>query len=122
MAADDTFEDTPWIGVVAESSNGMSCLNVMNESSSPTWIIDSGATHHITPDRSLLSRSTILADPLTFGLADHQSSMEAIEVGDVDLKLSSVRRMILKDVYYVPTSRVTSFPCQGCWRQDGRRA
>jgi hypothetical protein len=73
----------------------------------PTWVVDSGATHHITACRELLRGTRKLEEPKVFGLADRTASMKANEVGEVHVRLRSGRKITLKDVYYVPASRVS---------------
>ena len=97
----EAVDETPWIGVVAD----MDQILHVSATTDSTWIVDSGATHHITPDRNILRKIRTLPTPQVFGLAD-QSSMESVEVGEVDIRLPSGQRMILTDVYYVPKSRV----------------
>jgi hypothetical protein len=89
------------------SINFIDRMKISGEPIEPTWVVDSGATHHLTPHRELLHRIRSLETPQVFGLADKTTTMKAIEVGEVELRLPSGQRMVLKDVYHVPTSRIS---------------
>jgi hypothetical protein len=73
----------------------------------PTWVVDSGATNHITAFRELLRGTRKLEEPKVFGLADRTMSMKASEVGEVHVRLRSGRKITSRDAYYVPASRVS---------------
>ena len=62
-------------------------VEVSGEPMEPQWILDSGATHHITPMRSIMSNIRRLESPMIFGLADEKSTMTAYEVGEVIVRL-----------------------------------
>jgi hypothetical protein len=48
----------------------------------PTWVVDSGATHHITACRELLRGTRKLREPKVFGLADRTTlSCEVVRKG-----------------------------------------
>jgi transposase InsO family protein len=70
-----------------------------------TWILDSGATHHISPNRSNLSNITPLDRPLPFTVADG-SSLIAREKGDLAIRLSSGKQVLLEDVHVVSGAAV----------------
>ena len=69
------------------------------------WGIDSGATHHLTPNRPILKSVRMLETPVIFGLAS-KGTVEAVEVGNIDAMLSR-RRRTLQNVYLVPTAPVS---------------
>lgn len=46
------------------------------------WVIDSGATHHLTPHRSILKSERAFETPGVFGLA-RGATVEAVEAGEV---------------------------------------
>lgn len=71
------------------------------------WVIDSGATHHLTPSYELLKDVRVLEEPLTFSLADKGSSITAREVGSYVFKLSAGQTVTLQDVYYVPQAKAS---------------
>jgi hypothetical protein len=80
---------------------------IAGEPVEPMWVVDSGATHHVTARRELLRDVRKLEVPKTFGLADKTASMKANEVGSMKIRLRSGRLVTLKEVYYVPASRVS---------------
>ena len=78
---------------------------------STSWILDSGATHHLTNVRGALVNSRLLEEPLTFNLAN-KSTIQALEVGDIRAKLATGQDITIKDVFYVPESRVSLLSVQ----------
>jgi hypothetical protein len=79
---------------------------LVGEPVQPTWVVDSGATHHLTAPRELLRHVRKLEEPKVFGLADRTASMNANEVGEVHVPLRSARQVTLKKMYHIPDSRV----------------
>ena len=69
------------------------------------WIIDSGATHHMTWQREALTDLQRLGAPLIFNTAG-EHRLEASHKGTVRTKLQKGRILTINDVYYVPGSRV----------------
>ena len=98
------IEANPWADMAMFTQDS---ILIAGEPVQPTWVVDSGATHHITACRELLRDTRKLEEPKMFGLADRTASMKASEVGEVHVRLGSGRRITLKDVYYVPASRVS---------------
>jgi hypothetical protein len=98
------IEANPWADMAMFTQDS---ILLAGEPVQPTWVVDSGATHHITACRELLRDARKLEEPKVFGLADRTASMRASEVGEVHVRLGSGRRITLKDVYYVPASRVS---------------
>ncbi|RXK40374.1 hypothetical protein M231_02357 [Tremella mesenterica] len=92
-------EDNEWVGLATES-NDISHTRVI-----PTWVVDSGATHHITPHRLIMTNIQRLVEPRVFGLASGKS-MTAWETGDINLELDSGQKMVLKDVHHIPTAKI----------------
>ena len=92
-------EPNPWVeeDVCHVSSGGLGSMT--------SWVVDSGATNHITPDKSLLSDIRELDSPKVYGLAGRSTTMKAKHVGDVILVMDSGKTLILKEVFYVPESR-----------------
>ncbi|CAD6975579.1 unnamed protein product [Tilletia controversa] len=70
------------------------------------WIIDSGATHHIVSDMSILTATRELHSPLQFGLATREGSMTSNVSGSVDIKTRDGKNIILTDVHHVGEARV----------------
>ena len=89
------------------------------------WVLDSGATHHITPNPALLINLRDLPVEKVFGLAGRHATMTAKQQGDAVFKLPNGGKLVLKDVFLVPDSRVSllSLSCltgRG-WDADFRR-
>jgi hypothetical protein len=70
-----------------------------------SWIIDSGATHHMTWQSRILTNQVELSNPVLFSTAG-PTRLEANIKGDVKVKLRNGRELIIKDVHFVPGSRV----------------
>jgi hypothetical protein len=51
------------------------------------WVVDSGATHHLTALREVLRHVHKLEVPKTCGLAYKTASMKAKEVGSIEIRL-----------------------------------
>jgi hypothetical protein len=101
---EEVLESNPW------TDNALFTLDsilVAGKPVEPMWVVDSGATHHVTARRELLRDVCKLEVPKTFGLADKTASMKANEVGSMKIRLRSGRLVTLKEVYYVPASRVS---------------
>jgi hypothetical protein len=98
------IETNPWADIAMFTQDS---ILLAGEPVQPTWVVDSGATHHITAYRELLRGTCKLEEPKVFGLADRTTSMKACEVGEVHVRLRSGRKITLKDVYYVPSLRVS---------------
>lgn len=73
-----------------------SCRNLKDESSS--WIVDTGATDHMTYDHSLLSRKRNPVRPISICLPDGSMS-KVREVGDIVFDTG----LLLKGVFLVPS-------------------
>jgi hypothetical protein len=98
------IEANPWADMAMFTQDS---ILITREPVQPTWVVDSGATHRITACRELLRGTRKLEEPKVFGLGDRTASMKVSEVGEVHVRLGSGRRITLKDVYYVPASRVS---------------
>lgn len=62
------------------------------------WVLDSGATHHISPHRSRLYNVLTLVLPITFRTAGG-ARMLCTEKGDMEIKLPSGRLAVLQDIH-----------------------
>ena len=68
-----------------------------------TWLIDSGATQHMTRSKSCLTNYQAMK-PVTVHLAD-DGTVEAIGRGDVHMEMQTphgLRKGVLKNVWFVP--------------------
>ncbi len=78
---------------------------------SDDWVVDSGASRHLTPDRRLFSNYRSMASSTTVTFVNgHQAS--AVGEGDVDLLVkigNSVEPVVLKNVLDVPEATVNLF-------------
>jgi len=72
-----------------------------------SFLIDTGATHHLVADRSLLKDLVHLEVPLRFGLANTNTKIESTEKGTLSIGLSIGQSISVKDVYYVPAARMS---------------
>jgi transposase InsO family protein len=86
-----------------KTSSGQMVL--MTTTSIIRWIVDSGATHHMTWQREALTDLTRLASPLIFNTAG-EHRLEATHKGTVRTRLPNGRTLTINDVYHVPGSRV----------------
>lgn len=77
-------------------------LNIVYDDSS--WIIDSGASFHVTPHGSLFS-SYQSGDFGTVKMGNQDKS-KIVGIGDIVLTTSIGCKLVLKDVRHVPTMRL----------------
>lgn len=71
----------------------------------PSWIVDSGATSHMTGNRALLSKLRTLKDTVRVMFSNH-SSGTGVARGVVELRTSEGHTLKLLDVLYVPEMKV----------------
>ncbi|RSH93081.1 hypothetical protein EHS25_007434 [Saitozyma podzolica] len=69
------------------------------------WVIDSGATHHLSGDPKVFASRSDLPEPFSFSLAG-QGSLTAEQMGEVPLRLPSGHGLSLQDVYFTPSARL----------------
>ena len=102
------------------------------------WLIDSGASSHMTPDKELLINYHLFEKAEVVSLGDGRT-VEAVGVGTVYLnmtfKVSDSKHAVLTRVLYVPKlacnlfsvraavsrGNVVQFGRSRCWIRDGRR-
>ena len=84
------------------------------------FLVDSGATHRITPFRSLLDKIVQLADPVQFGLAVSGSTIGTAEKDEIATYLPSGQGIVFRDVHYEPNVR-QSILSAGLFRQRSWR-
>jgi hypothetical protein len=68
------IEANPWADMAMFTQDS---ILLVGEPVQPTWVVDSGATHHITACRELLRNARELEEPQVFGLADKTASKKA---------------------------------------------
>ncbi|KAJ9533118.1 hypothetical protein QJQ45_018205 [Haematococcus lacustris] len=78
------------------------------DSSMRVWVADSGASHHITPERSLLHGYQGFAQPVPMGLGKSSVQLYAYGKGRVRLAVDGVR-MELQDVLWAPEASTNYF-------------
>ena len=78
------------------------------------WIVDTGATNHMTHDPSCLITLRKLMSPIQIILPDG-SVQRAIEVGTIHL----TTHMLLHDVFYVPEFKYHLLSVQQLLREHG---
>ena len=86
------------------SVKGSQLLNSYN-GSSITWVIDSGATHHLTGDRSILSDVHPLKSPMIFGTANEEQVTADAE-GSVISVAPDGKTFAIKMVHHVVNGRL----------------
>jgi transposase InsO family protein len=97
--------------VAAESTStidtdiGSQLLSTLAINGDCRWILDSGATHHISPDRSRLIDITKLDNPMQFSTAGG-NRLPCYMKGNMPVILPSGREVVLQDVHLVPGSSV----------------
>jgi hypothetical protein len=69
------------------------------------WIDDSRATHHMTSQREVLTNVHRLPHPTSFSRAGTHR-LESREIGGVKVSLQHGKSLIIRDIHYVPESRV----------------
>ena len=67
-----------------------------------TFIVDSGATHHVVVNKGLTNGSQELTDPIQLGSFDRDTQLEAISKGTVNIRGDDGRVISFQDVLYVP--------------------
>jgi transposase InsO family protein len=67
-----------------------------------TWLADSACTATVCPDRSLVSRYRHLDHPVRFNVAEGGTQIDAIGVGETELRLGDGRTVTVGPVYYAP--------------------
>jgi hypothetical protein len=95
------------------------------------FILDSGASNHISPERSDFKTLRPIAPHPIQGF--NGSSTSAIGIGDIDLCIASGHKLMLRDVLYVPTCstrlvsvsaltrngyNLATFGADDCWVSD----
>lgn len=87
-----------------------------------TWVLDSGASRHITGNRAdLINPKPVTEDiPVTFG---NSSLGKARAVGDVVLldTCAAGRKLVLRDVLFVPEAKTANMMSMSCARRAGAR-
>ncbi|KAJ9532152.1 hypothetical protein QJQ45_003955 [Haematococcus lacustris] len=78
------------------------------DSSIRVWVADSGASHHITPERTLLHGYQGFAQPVPMGLGKSSVQLYAYGKGRVRLAVDGVR-MELQDVLWAPEASTNYF-------------
>ncbi|MCO5586427.1 hypothetical protein L7F22_040367 [Adiantum nelumboides] len=65
------------------------------------WLLDTGATHHMTPDRHWLSKYTPLSQHVKVYLGDNHSLI-AVGLGNMKVVLPSGTSIIIHYIYHIP--------------------
>ncbi|GFZ51036.1 hypothetical protein JCM24511_08794 [Saitozyma sp. JCM 24511] len=82
------------------------------------FLIDSGASHHITPSRMLLTDIVALPHTMHFGLADTNTVIRSQEKGSLTLTTPGGTAFKVTDVYLVPNVR-THILSEGVLKSQG---
>ena len=67
-----------------------------------SFIIDSGATHHVVRNVKLTYGFKELVDPIQLGSFDKSTNILAVSQGDINIRGDDGRVVLFKDVLYVP--------------------
>ena len=85
--------------------DGVFCTGSPDSSSHSKWLIDSGATSHMTHSRELMLNYNELKIPQRVSLGDGRT-VEAVGIGDIRVtmtfKVSRHKICVMKDVLHVP--------------------
>ncbi|KAE8657094.1 hypothetical protein F3Y22_tig00116997pilonHSYRG00993 [Hibiscus syriacus] len=87
-------------GVSSVATQGAATSSTNAKSSRTQWIVDSGATHHVTPDASHITHPTDLDGPGNI-VVGNGSSLNVQSVGRSVLRSSS-QTLLLTDLLHVP--------------------
>lgn len=98
-----------------DSSGSLYAVGVSPHASD--FLIDTGATHHLTHDASIVEGMTKLARPLVFGLAGHSSTLSVTHKGSVVLHIGT-HPVFIEDVHYAPNARINILS-EGLLREQG---
>ncbi len=90
-----------------------------SKSNTGDFLIDTGSTHHITSDRSLLGDVVKLDAPLPFSLPDTSNArVESSEKGDPQVSLATGQSVPLRDAHYIPAAQ-SNILSAGKLHEDG---
>ena len=90
-------------GYCTNGISGMAETSVLAATDSTyRWVLDSGASRHITADQSILLNARRITEPITITFGNGEAST-ATHVGDVMLR-TSASAFLLKDVLHVPSA------------------
>ena len=102
LAKKENRKERGWMMPVMEGVEEIQRLDL--EHHTMTWVVDSGATHHLTSDKKILSNIVPLPQKMVFNVAG-SGNVTAIETGIVITAAPSGKRIILSDVYHLPGGR-----------------
>ncbi|KAH7434388.1 hypothetical protein KP509_06G015500 [Ceratopteris richardii] len=72
------------------------------QTSSPAeWLLDTGATNHMTPSRHWLDNYTLLTKKIRVYLGDDHC-LQAAGIGNMHVSLPSGASIIIKDIFHIP--------------------
>ena len=101
--------DPFWATSIYEATHGTAYGNPHNiahdEDIEPEFLIDSGASHHLTPNRALLTNIVQLEEPMAFCLANPAHQVRVYEKGEILLRLPSGQGIRIQNVHYAPHAR-----------------
>ena len=80
-----------------------------------TWMVDTGASHHMTGDASLLSNLQTLGTPMNFSTIDFSSAATA--VGSVPCVTPSGKAFDIHGVHFVPNGKVNILSAKRLFRR-----
>ena len=90
---------------IESDSNGEGAFPVSDEVPEDKWLVDSGASSHMTPKREYFTKYRSFSTPEKVGLGDGRV-VDAVGVGTIRLnmlfKVSNSKRAVMYDVLHVP--------------------
>ena len=107
-----------------EHSDGEGALPALRSAEVPNdrWLVDSGASSHMTPKREYFSEYQVFSTPEKVALGDSRV-VERVEVGTLRLtmllKVSNSKNTVMHDVLYVPKLSCNLFLVRAVTRDVG---
>ena len=101
-----------WMMPIMEGVEQIRRLDV--EHRTMTWVVDSGATHHLTSDRNILSKIVPLPEKMVFNIAG-SGIVTSTETGSVITEAPSGKPIIISDVYHLPDGRINLLSVSTCY-------
>ena len=112
---DEEYSHQPWDEVAMSVDRGDQIRG---------WIIDTGATNHLSPHKLLINNRQKLSQPISFGVASKGQDMMAYEVGETKVQLDNGEYSRLFPVFWVPSARVNLLSISSAtskgWKLDMR--
>ncbi|KAH7415913.1 hypothetical protein KP509_14G065900 [Ceratopteris richardii] len=73
----------------------------MEKANHNEWLLDTGATNHMTPSRFWLEQYSYLNRPVRVYMGD-DSFLQAVGIGQLTVTLPTRASIVIKEVYHIP--------------------